>query len=172
VGNLKTVPFNAETDLPKLSEDLNIPETDILLYAPGQYSQMDGWAPAADLHLYRQMLFILTKNRTIFAVWDEQNNKFKPYYSFRDQDIRDMALYDGKPYRQIQLSSSRGFLAVNLLNTKAFMKEDSSDLSQTTLAAFDLLKSRNIRQHPSRGYVKVTFTAIAGPGIQYQYKKR
>jgi hypothetical protein len=151
---LVRIPYDPETDLPKLASDLGVSEHSVEFHSRCAYVHLTEWAASANLRTIGTCVVALTPDRLIIATWKADQETYVPVFKFQYRDVAQAALsIEGTKY-QLQLTTPEGFLAVTTTKYRVPPPGDSSG----SATVFKKMTERGVLAAESRGRVDLKQT--------------
>lgn len=148
---LVRIPYDPQTDLPKLAGNLEITPENVRFHSRCAYIHLSEWAESAKLKSVATCVVALTKDRLVVVTWNEENDKYTPVFSLSYGDISQAALSVEGTKFQLQITAPIGFLAITTAKYRAPPPGDSS----ATAEMLEQLREKGVPIADAQGRVEL-----------------
>ncbi|MDP1655161.1 MAG: hypothetical protein Q8K91_08470 [Hylemonella sp.] len=127
---LVNIPYNPQTDLPKLAGDLGVSQESVLFHGRCGFIHLNEWIQSVGLQSVQTCVITLTPDQLILSTWKADTSMYVSVFRLGYGDIKQAALsVEGTKY-QLQLTTALGFLAITTAKYRAKPPGDSSDAAE------------------------------------------
>lgn len=124
---LVNIPYDPQTDFPKLAGDLGISQESVLFHGRCGYIHLNEWVQSVGIQSIRTCVILLTQDQLILSSWKTDASMYISVFKLGHGDIKRVALsIEGTKY-QLQLTTPLGFLAITTAKYRTKPPGDSSD---------------------------------------------